>query len=64
MTFDAATQTFTWTPTNAQVNTSPAFSATVTDALGHTASIGPVDISVARGGGHAIPVNASLPAAT
>ena len=33
----------------AQLNTSPAFSATVSDSLGNTASIGPVDIAVALG---------------
>jgi cyclophilin family peptidyl-prolyl cis-trans isomerase len=49
MTFDSTTNTFTWTPTSAEVNTAPAFSASVTDSLGHTATIGPVDIAVSAG---------------
>ena len=49
--------TFTWTPTSSQVDTAPAFSATIRDALGFTATIGPVDISVALG----VPVT-SIPA--
>jgi cyclophilin family peptidyl-prolyl cis-trans isomerase len=58
MQYSAATQTFTWTPTDSQAKTSPAFSATVTDSLGHTASIGPLDISVSSG--IQIPLNTSL----
>ena len=49
MTYNATTQTFTWTPTTAQANTSPEFSATVSDSEGNTTSIGPVDISVILG---------------
>ena len=48
MVFDGA-KTFTWTPTSAQLNTSPAFSAQVSDSQGRTASIGPVNISVILG---------------
>ena len=59
MTYDAATETFAWTPASGQVNTAPAFSATVSDAQGHTASIGPVDISVSPPVTE-IPVNATL----
>jgi cyclophilin family peptidyl-prolyl cis-trans isomerase len=52
--------TFTWTPTSAQLNTSPAFSAQVSDALGHSIAIGPVNISVGIGlTPTQIPVNAS-----
>lgn len=57
MQFNAATQTFTWTPTIAQQNTAPAFSATVSDYLGHSVSIGPTDISILVG--LTIPVNAT-----
>jgi cyclophilin family peptidyl-prolyl cis-trans isomerase len=58
MTYTAATQTFTWTPAGNQQNTVSAFSATVSDSLGHTATIGPVSISI--GLAIAIPTNASL----
>jgi cyclophilin family peptidyl-prolyl cis-trans isomerase len=61
MQFTAATNTFTWTPVASQQNTSPVFSATATDSLGHTASIGPINISVAPGlSPITIPTNASL----
>jgi cyclophilin family peptidyl-prolyl cis-trans isomerase len=61
MQYNASTMTFTWTPTNSQSNTSPSFSASVTDSLSHTASIGPVTISVAQGlEAVTIPTNASL----
>jgi len=53
--------TFTWTPASNQANTTPAFSATVSDSLGHSATIGPLNISVAQGVAVAtIPVNATL----
>jgi cyclophilin family peptidyl-prolyl cis-trans isomerase len=53
--------TFTWTPTTSQANTSPSFSASVSDSLGHTAAIGPVSIAVSQGVGvTTIPVNVSL----
>jgi cyclophilin family peptidyl-prolyl cis-trans isomerase len=58
MTFSASTQTFTWTPTSSQSNTTSTFSASVSDALGHTATIGPVSISV--GLAAQIPTNATL----
>ncbi len=41
--------TFTWTPSSAQLNTAPAFSADVSDSLGNTASIGPLDIAIGLG---------------
>ena len=60
MQFDGV-NTFTWTPTSAQVNTSPEFYATVSDSLGNTASIGPLNISVILGlAPIQIPVNSSL----
>ncbi len=53
--------TFTWTPSSNQANTSPTFSASLSDTLGHTASIGPVNIAVSQGVGvTTIPINASL----
>jgi cyclophilin family peptidyl-prolyl cis-trans isomerase/Ca2+-binding RTX toxin-like protein len=61
MQYNATTHTFTWTPTTNQANTSPTFSATVTDSLAHTVSIGPVNISVVPGLGVVqIPTNTSL----
>lgn len=48
MLFDGV-KTFTWTPTSAQLNTAPTFSAQVSDSQGRTASIGPVNISVIIG---------------
>ncbi len=58
MTYDAH-NTFTWTPTSAEANTSPDFAATVTDTLGNTVSFN-VDISVIVGlPPIQIPVNAS-----
>ena len=54
-------ETFTWTPSGAEVNTSPTFSASLTDSLGLTASIGPVEIAVSKGVAVTeIPVNATL----
>ena len=41
--------TFTWTPTSGQLNTAPAFEASVTDSLGNSVAIGPLDISVIIG---------------
>ena len=53
--------TFNWTPSQAQLDTAPEFYATVTDSLGNTVSIGPLDISVILGLPPAqIPVNSSL----
>ena len=53
--------TFTWTPTNAQLNTSPEFEATVTDTDGNSTTIGPVNISVILGlVPIAVPVNTKL----
>jgi cyclophilin family peptidyl-prolyl cis-trans isomerase len=53
--------TFTWTPTAAQVNTSPAFSAVVSDSLGFSVTIGPVGISVIQGlTPVSVPLNAKL----
>src|SRR5208282_2474622 len=55
-----APNTFTWTPTSAQLNTSPAFSATISDTDGNTATVGPYDISVTIGlGATQIPVSPS-----
>jgi Ca2+-binding RTX toxin-like protein len=48
MQFDG-TSTFTWTPTSAQANTSPEFYVQISDPLGNTTSIGPIDISVVVG---------------
>ena len=60
MTYDAATRTFTWTPTSAQGNTSVTFSATLTDTFGNTVAVGPVQISVTAGFlPTAVPVNAA-----
>ena len=47
MQYDTTTQTFTWTPSGAQIHTSLAFSAALSDSEGNTASIGPINISVA-----------------
>jgi cyclophilin family peptidyl-prolyl cis-trans isomerase len=56
-----APNTFTWTPSNAQLNTAPTFSATLSDTLGNTATIGPVNISVIIGlAPTQIPVNTTL----
>ncbi len=60
MQFDGV-NTFTWTPSSAQVNTAPEFYATLSDSLGNTASIGPLNISVILGlAPIQIPVNTSL----
>jgi len=60
MQFNGA-NTFTWTPTNAQLNTAPAFSAQISDAQGRTGAIGPVNISVIIGlAPIQVPVNSSL----
>jgi hypothetical protein len=48
MTFDNVA-TFTWTPTNAQLNTSPTFKATVSDTQGRTVTVGPTNITVTIG---------------
>ncbi len=57
----AGSNTFTWTPSSGQLNTSPEFYVKVTDGLGHTALIGPTDISVAVGlAPVTVPVNVSL----
>jgi cyclophilin family peptidyl-prolyl cis-trans isomerase len=56
-----APATFTWTPSSSQVGTSPTFSATLTDAQGNTATIGPVGISVILGlAPSQVPVNVTL----
>ncbi len=53
--------TFTWTPTSAQLNTAPEFYATLSDTLGNTGSIGPLNISVIIGlAPTQIPVNSTL----
>jgi cyclophilin family peptidyl-prolyl cis-trans isomerase len=53
--------TFTWTPTNAQLNTAPTFSATVSDTQGHSTTIGPLSISVIIGLPPVqVPVNSSF----
>lgn len=49
MTFSSSTATFSWTPTNSQLNTSPTFEATVSDSQGRTVTIGPLTISVVAG---------------
>ncbi len=54
MVYDAATQTFTWTPTTAQTTT---FSATVSDSYGNTASIGPMSIVSVAGAIIDVPTN-------
>jgi cyclophilin family peptidyl-prolyl cis-trans isomerase len=55
-----APNTFNWTPTNAQLNTSPTFSADLSDSFGNTATIGPLTISVIVGlAPTEIPVNAT-----
>jgi cyclophilin family peptidyl-prolyl cis-trans isomerase len=51
MTFDAATATFTWTPTAAQAGTSPSFTATVKDSANNTATLGPIYVAVAAANG-------------
>jgi Ca2+-binding RTX toxin-like protein len=52
--------TFTWTPTSGQLNTAPAFEATVTDSLGNSVAIGPLNISVIIGLAPVqVPVNSS-----
>ncbi len=52
MSFDSATNTFTWTPTADQAGTSPSFSATVTDSTaGNTQTLGPVYVAVAAANG-------------
>ncbi len=52
--------TFTWTPTSGQVNTPLSFSATVTDTLGHSVTVGPVNIAVTQSVPvTTIPINAS-----
>ncbi len=52
--------TFTWTPARSDANTSPSFSATVTDTLGHSVSIS-LNIAVSQGVAvTTIPINVSL----
>jgi cyclophilin family peptidyl-prolyl cis-trans isomerase len=52
MSFDATTQTFTWTPTADQAGTSPSFTATVTDTtLNNTITLGPIFVAVAAADG-------------
>jgi len=41
--------TFTWTPSNAQLNTASAFNVVAFDSLGNSTSVGPVAISVILG---------------
>jgi len=48
MTFDGVSS-FTWTPSNAQLNTAPTFSPVVFDSQARTATIGPLGISVIVG---------------
>ena len=48
MTFNGAA-TFTWTPTNSQLNKSLTFQATVSDSQGRTVTIGPTSITVVIG---------------
>ncbi len=48
MTFDNAA-TFSWTPSSSQLNTSPAFQATISDSQGRTVTIGPTNITVVIG---------------
>ncbi|MGA2256410.1 MAG: peptidylprolyl isomerase, partial [Thermoguttaceae bacterium] len=45
MTFNAATETFTWTPAADQAGTSPSFTVTLTDTIGNTATV-PVFVAV------------------
>ena len=51
MTYNAANQTFTWTPTTASAGTTQSFTETVTDALGNSTTVGPMFVSVAAAGG-------------
>jgi cyclophilin family peptidyl-prolyl cis-trans isomerase len=52
MSFDAATNTFTWTPTADQAGTSLSFTASVTDSTaGNTVTLGPVYVEVAAANG-------------
>ena len=57
MIYNSTTQSFTWTPTAAQASASQSFSATVTDALGNTAPIGPVSITVSTTAAPAAPAS-------
>jgi large repetitive protein len=51
MTFDAASQTFTWTPTSDQAGTAPSFTATITDSLSNSTTLGPTFVQVAAANG-------------
>ncbi len=47
MTFDAATNTFSWTPTAAEAGTNQSFTYTVTDAAGNSTTLQTVNVAVA-----------------
>jgi len=57
MQFSATTQTFTWTPSASQQNTTQSFTATVADKLGNSTTLNSGNISV--GIGTLIPSNAT-----
>ena len=57
MTFDSSTQTFSWTPTAAEVTSAQSFSATVTDTAGNSTPIGPISITVSAAATLAAPTS-------